>query len=50
MAGWLKPLRLFPTKFTDLDRFWKEAAVYVNTVLKTTATTTNASYKLAYEG
>ena len=37
--------RLFPGQLPDLDRFWVEAAIYMDDCTNTTATTANAGYK-----
>ena len=49
MAACLKPPRLFPGQFPDLNRYWVEAAVYMNGCIDTTATTANLYLKSPYE-
>ena len=49
MASCIEAPRLFPGQLPHVDRFWAEAAIYMNDCLNTTATTANAGYMLPYE-
>ena len=49
MAACLEASRLFPGQLPDLDRYWVEAAVYMNACVNTTATTANPHFKSPYE-
>ena len=49
MAAGLETPRLFRGQLSDLDRYWVEAAVYMNESIDTTATTANPHSKLPYE-
>ena len=49
MVSCIEALRPFPRQLPHLDRFWVEAAIYMNDCLNTTATTPNARYMLPYE-
>ena len=49
MAACPEDPRLFPGQLPDLDRYWVEAAIYINDCLNTTATTVNLHYKFPYE-
>ena len=45
MAACLEVPRLFPGQFPDLDRYWVEAAVYINDCINTTATAATPHFK-----
>ena len=45
MAACLEPPRLFPGQIQNLDRYWVEAAVYMNDGINTTATAANPHFK-----
>ncbi|CAM9207412.1 unnamed protein product, partial [Laminaria digitata] len=49
MTACLEAPGLFRGQLPNLDRYWVEAAVYVNDCLKTTATSANAQFKSPYE-
>ena len=49
MAACLEPPRLFPGQLPNLDRYWVEAAVYMNACINTTATAANPHFKSPYE-
>ncbi|CAN0513072.1 unnamed protein product [Laminaria digitata] len=49
MAACLEAPRLFHGQLPNLDRYWVEAAVYMNDCLNTTATKANADCKSPYE-
>ena len=49
MAACLEAPRLFPGQLPNLDRYWVEAAVYMNDCINTTATAANPYFKSPYE-
>ena len=49
MAACLEAARLFPRQLPNLDRYWVEAAVYMNDCINTTATAANPHFKSPYE-
>ncbi|CAN0390808.1 unnamed protein product [Laminaria digitata] len=49
MVACLEAPRLFPGHLPNLDRYWVEAAVYMNDCLNTTVTMANADWKSPYE-
>jgi len=49
MAACLEAPRLFPGQLPNLDRYWVEAAIYMNDCLNTTATSANAHFKSPHE-
>ena len=49
MAACFEAPRLFPGQLPYLDRYWLEAAVYMNDCINTTATPENPHFKSPYE-
>ena len=49
MVACLEAPRLFLGQLPGLDRYWVEAAIYINDCLNTTATTANAHFKSPHE-
>ena len=49
MVACLEAPRLFPGKLSNHDRYWVEAAVYMNDGINTTATAANPHFKSPYE-